>query len=57
MEAPAHGEWSAHIGEDITDPEKAPDAAFAQFGDDYARNSKNIITLPSHSLMNKWGES
>lgn len=40
MEAPAHGEWSAHIGEDITDPEKAPDAAFAQFGDDYARNSK-----------------
>ena len=40
MEAPASGEWSRHIGENVTDPDTAPDAAFAQFGDEYAKNSK-----------------
>lgn len=40
MEAPAQGEWSVHIGENVTDPKTVPDAAFAQFNDDYVRNSK-----------------
>lgn len=40
MEAPAKGEWSKHIGEKVTSPEQNPEAAFAQLGDDYAKNSK-----------------
>ena len=40
MEAPAHGEWSRDIGKDITDPKVKPNAAFGQFGDEYAKNSK-----------------
>ena len=40
MDGPAKGEWSRHIGEDITDPKAAPEAAFGQFGDEYVKNSK-----------------
>lgn len=38
--APAKGEWSAETGKDVTDPEAYPEAAFAQFGDSYAVNSR-----------------
>lgn len=40
MEAPAKGEWSKGIGAEITRPEDDKDAAFAQFSDEYAKNTK-----------------
>lgn len=40
MEAPAKGEWSKNIGKNLTDININNEAAFAQFGDDYAKNSK-----------------
>ena len=40
MEAPIHSEWSKEIGAELTDPKADPIAAFGQFGDDYAKNSK-----------------
>lgn len=40
MEPPAKGEWSKHIGENITSPESDKDAAFAHFCDEYVMNSK-----------------
>lgn len=40
MESPAKGEWSKDIGKNIVSPEQNPEAAFAQLGDEYAKNSK-----------------
>ena len=37
--APAHGGWSRDIGKGIS-PEEDPDAAFGNFGDDYAINTR-----------------
>lgn len=36
---PAHGEWSSEFGKGIT-PDQDPDAAFGDFGDDYAVNTR-----------------
>lgn len=38
--APAKGDWSADIGKGITNPDVYPEAAFAQFSDGYAENTK-----------------
>ena len=40
MEAPIHSDWSKDIGADLTDPKADPTAAFAQFDDEYVKNSK-----------------
>lgn len=40
MEAPAKGEWSRQIGENMTNPKTDLVAPFGQFGDEYAMNSK-----------------
>lgn len=37
---PAHGEWSVDTGAKVTDPKKYPEAAFGNFGDEYAINSR-----------------
>ena len=38
--APAEGEWSKHIGKDITDPKADSSAAFAQFSTEYVKNTR-----------------
>ena len=38
--APAEGEWSKHIGKDITDPQADSSAAFAQFSTEYVKNTR-----------------
>lgn len=37
--APVHGDWSRDIGRDVS-PEEEPAAAFGDFGDDYAINTR-----------------
>lgn len=37
---PAHGAWSKEPGATVTDPKKHPEAAFGNFGDAYALNSR-----------------
>lgn len=36
---PAHGDWSRDIGKGVS-PDKSPDAAFGDFGDEYAVNTR-----------------
>lgn len=40
MDGPFKGEWSKHVGEELTNPELKPSAAYGQFGDEYVKHSK-----------------
>ena len=50
--APAHGEWSKHIGEGV-DPVEHPSAAFGNFGDEYAKNTRKHY-YASITFIDEW---
>lgn len=40
IDGPAQSEWSAELGKEITQPEQEKNAAFAQFDDEYVKNTR-----------------